>query len=129
MEELNSYVEGVHRDGDYQCNECDFGAVKREELKSHVEAVHRDGAYQYDKCDFAAVKREELKSLVDADHRNGVYQFDECNFGTVINKCMLKQFVMVIPNVLTIVNKNINMVNQSYEVKKMKISKCQTHPS
>ena len=34
------------------------------------------------------------------------YQCDECNFAAVINKWMLKQFVVVIPNVLTIVNKN-----------------------
>ena len=33
------------------------------------------------------------------------YQCDECNFAAIINKWMLKQFVVVIPNVLTIVNK------------------------
>ena len=36
-------MDAVHRDGDYQCDKCDFEAVKREELKSHVEADHRDG--------------------------------------------------------------------------------------
>ena len=35
-------MEAVHRDEDYQCEECDFTAVKREELKSHV---HRDGDF------------------------------------------------------------------------------------
>ena len=34
------------------------------------------------------------------------YQCDKCNFAAVINKLMLKQFVVVILNVLTIVNKN-----------------------
>ena len=34
------------------------------------------------------------------------YQCDKCNFAVVINKLMLKQFVVVILNVLTIVNKN-----------------------
>ena len=41
--------------GDYQCDQCNFVAVKTEELKSHVEAVHRDGYYQCDKWNFAAV--------------------------------------------------------------------------
>ena len=45
---MQSHVEAVHRDGDYQCDECDFAAVKREELKSHVGAVHRDEDYQCD---------------------------------------------------------------------------------
>ena len=40
----------------YQCDECDFAAVKREELKSHVEAIHRDGDYQCDEYDFTGVK-------------------------------------------------------------------------
>ena len=35
------------------------------------------------------------------------YQCDKCNFAVVINKWMLKQFVVVIPNILTIVNKNL----------------------
>ena len=35
--------EGCSQRWSYQCNECDYAAVKREELKSHVEAVHRDG--------------------------------------------------------------------------------------
>ena len=33
------------------------------------------------------------------------YQCDKCNFSAVINKWMLKQFDVVIPNVLTVVNK------------------------
>ena len=65
-------MEAVHRNGYYQCNECDFTAVKMEELKSHVDAVHRDGAYQCDKCDFAAMKREVLKSHVETIHRDGI---------------------------------------------------------
>ena len=56
---------------DYQCDECDFAAVRTEELKSHVKTVHRDGDYQ---C-------------------------DEYNFAAVINKLMLKQFVVVVQNV------------------------------
>ena len=63
--------------GAVQCGDCDLTAVKGGKLKSHVEAVHRDGDYQCDKCDFEAI----------------------------INKLMFKQFVVVIPNVLTIVNK------------------------
>ena len=35
--------EGCSQGWSYQCDECDYAAVKREELKSHVEAVHRDG--------------------------------------------------------------------------------------
>ena len=35
-------MEAVHRDADYQCEECDFIALNREELKSHV---HRDGDF------------------------------------------------------------------------------------
>ena len=86
--ELKNLLEAVHRERNYQCEECDFPAVKREELKSnveavqrmeiinvtreelknHVEAVHRDGDYQCDKCDFAAVMREELKSHVKVVH-------------------------------------------------------------
>ena len=46
----------------FQCEECNFSAIKREELKSHVDAVHRNGNYQCAECDFAAVKRDELKS-------------------------------------------------------------------
>ena len=62
----------IHRVGAYQCDKCDFAAIKREMLKTHVEAVHRDGAYQCDKCDFAKVKREELESHVKTDHRDGI---------------------------------------------------------
>ena len=64
--------------GAVQCGDCDLTAVKGGKLKSHVEVVHRDGDYQCDKCDFEAI----------------------------INKLMFKQFVVVIPNVLIIVNKN-----------------------
>ena len=71
-----------------------------------MEGVHRDGDYQCDECDFAEVKREELNNHVEAAHSNGNDQCDECNFATVINKWMLKQFVVVIPNVLNVVNKN-----------------------
>ena len=39
-----------------QCDKCDIAAVKREELKSQVEAVRRDGDYQCGECDFTAVK-------------------------------------------------------------------------
>ena len=39
-EELKNHVEAVHRDGDYQCDKCDFAAVMGEELKSHVKVVH-----------------------------------------------------------------------------------------
>ena len=60
------------RVGAYQCDKCDFAAIKREILKTHVEAVHRDGAYKCDKCNFATVKREELKSHVKTDHRDGI---------------------------------------------------------
>ena len=42
-EELKVHVQVVHRDGNYQCDKCDFAAVKTEKLKSHVKAVHRDG--------------------------------------------------------------------------------------
>ena len=38
--------------------------------------------------------------------QGGVFQCDECNFAAAINKWMLKQFVVVILNVLTIVNTN-----------------------
>ena len=48
-------MEAVHRDGDYQCDECDFAAVKREELNSHEEVVQKDGDFHCDKCNFAAV--------------------------------------------------------------------------
>ena len=48
MEELKSHVEAVQRDGDYQCDECDFAAVQGEELKSHVEVVQKDGDYHCD---------------------------------------------------------------------------------
>ena len=41
------------------------------------------------------------------------YQCDECNFAAVINKWMLKQFVVVIPNVLTIVNKMIYLFSKN----------------
>ena len=63
--------------GAVQCGDYDFTAVKRGKLRSHVGDVHRDEDYQCDKCDFEAI----------------------------INKLMFKQFVVVIPNVLTIVNK------------------------
>ena len=39
-------------------------AVSREELKDHVKAVYRDGNYQCDLCDFAAVKMDELNNHV-----------------------------------------------------------------
>ena len=55
-------MEAVHRDEAFQCDECDFAAIKREELKSHAETVHSNVAYQCDECDFAAVKREVLKT-------------------------------------------------------------------
>ena len=58
----------VKKFGTYQCEKCDFAAIKREILKTHMEAVHRDGAYQCDKCDFATLKREELMSHVETDH-------------------------------------------------------------
>ena len=45
IEELCSHMETVHREGDYQCDECDFVAVNREKLNSHVQAVHREGDY------------------------------------------------------------------------------------
>ena len=48
-------MEAVHRVGAYQCDGCDFAAIKREVLKARVKAVHRDGAYQCDKCDFAQI--------------------------------------------------------------------------
>ena len=35
--------EGCSQGWSYQCDECDFAAVKREELKSYVEAVRRYG--------------------------------------------------------------------------------------
>ena len=41
--QLMSYMETVHRNGDYQCDERDFAAVKREDLKNHTKAVHRNG--------------------------------------------------------------------------------------
>ena len=34
---------GCSQGWSYQCDECDFAAVKREELKSYVEAVRRYG--------------------------------------------------------------------------------------
>ena len=58
--------------GAYQCDKCDFAAIKREGLKSHVRTLHRDRAYQCDKCDFATVKRDELKSHVETHHRDGI---------------------------------------------------------
>ena len=42
-EGLESHVGGCSQGWSYQCDECDFTAVKVEELKCHVEAVHRDG--------------------------------------------------------------------------------------
>ena len=75
------YNKSVHRDRDFNVTSVQ---KKREELESHVDAVHRDGDYQCDKCDFEAI----------------------------INKLMFKQFVVVIPNVLTIVNKNIFIRDQ-----------------
>ena len=54
---------------------------------------------------FTAVKRGKLRSHVRAVHRDGDYQCDKCDFEAIINKLMFKQFVVVIPNVLTIVNK------------------------
>ena len=51
-EELKVHVQVVHRDGNYQCDKCDFAAVKTEKLKSHVKAVNRDGDYQCDKSVF-----------------------------------------------------------------------------
>ena len=62
----------IHRVGAYQCDKCDFAAIKRVILKPHVEAVHRDGAYKCDKCHFATVNREELKIHVETDHRDGI---------------------------------------------------------
>ena len=54
----------------FQCEECNFAAIKREELKSHVDAVHRNGNYQCAECDFAAVKSDELKSHMEG-YSNG----------------------------------------------------------
>ena len=34
---------GCSQGWSYQCDECDFAAVKREELKSYVDAVRRYG--------------------------------------------------------------------------------------
>ena len=69
---MTSFWRAIHRVGAYQCEKCDFAAIKREILKTHVEAVNRDGAYQCDKCDFARVKREKLKSHVETDHKDGI---------------------------------------------------------
>ena len=53
----------------FQCEEYNFAAIKREELKSHVDAVHRNGNYQCAECDFAAVRRDELKSHMEGYSR------------------------------------------------------------
>ena len=47
---MKSHLEVIHRDADYQCEECDFAAVKREELISHTEAIHRVEAYSCEEC-------------------------------------------------------------------------------
>ena len=60
-------MEAVHRVEAYQCEECQFTALKREELKSHVQADHRDADSQCHKCDFKVVKKE-LKGHVEAVH-------------------------------------------------------------
>ena len=41
-EGLESHVGGCSQRWSYQCDKCDFTAVKVEDQKSHMEAVHRD---------------------------------------------------------------------------------------
>ena len=54
----------------FQCEKCNFAAVKKEKLRCHMEAVHRVGDYKCGECHFTAVKREELRSHVEAVQRD-----------------------------------------------------------
>ena len=90
-------MEPVHRDGDYQCGECDFTAIKMKELKSHMVAGHRSQGwlYQCDECEFAAVKRKELKSHMEVVHKDV-----NKNVEVMMSLLKLKMIIMIMLNSL-----------------------------